>query len=232
MKKKLLLTFFIACLTLSTLIGCSSNTAEDNTDKTQDTNKEENDSNASEDTEEADDNEGSEGTQEPEETPIVRALEEVDATEFTAVETAFTNVVLSLREKGLISEDFVCVTMDTKTIKFDITPDNGTVDLTLYKPDATNDFYIFALDQNLWYLEGFGELINGIDPAPYNKEAILAMLSLVSADSQAIFDTIDQTYFSAFALSEEEWTAVGSCQMRDGGTAIENAWSYHIKTDE
>ncbi len=160
---------------------------------------------------------------------IVQVNGNVDSAKVTAVETSFTPIINALREKGMIGATDVCVTIDESAIKFDITPNNDTIDLALYTTDEANGIYTFALDQNLWYLEGFGELINGIDPAPYNKDAIHAMLGLISSQPAEIFNTIDQTYFSCYSLSVDEWTPIGDCQMMDGADSVPGAWSYLIK---
>lgn len=254
MKKKILLMLILSTFCIATLAGCTSEPNGDNTtSETESDVKEDENIEDTDDGTENEDTEGSEnadtdnsdssgetedtesssssssGSEESTKVAIVQVNGTVDAAEVTAVETVFTGLVNKLRENGLISATDICVTIDETSIKFDITPNNSTVDLTLYKTDVANSIYTFALDQNLWYLEGLGEKINGIDPAPYNKEAIYAMLGLISTQPEAIFNVIDQTYFSCYSLSTTEWTAVGDCQMMDGGDSVSNAWSYIIK---
>ena len=169
-----------------------------------------------------------ETVEEQKETPIVQKVGEVDEAEFVKVETAFTDIVKKMREDKLINDNDICVIMDSASIKVDITFENTTTDIILSKDESTGVFTL-ALDHGFMWLEGLSESINDIDLALYNKELLLALLSVVSAEPQTIFDTIDQTYFSSFYISDTEWTTVGDCQMMDGADSIEGAYSYKIK---
>jgi len=159
--------------------------------------------------------------------PIVRVDGDVDKAEVSKVESAFESLVKKMRADGLVKETDVCVVMNADSIKADIALGSADADLELIKDVATG-IYTLKLDWNFIWLEGFGEKINGIDPATYNKELLLALLSVVSEEPQKIFDIIDQTYFSSFALSDKEWTQVGDCYMIDGGGAAEDYFAYYI----
>ena len=110
---------------------------------------------------------------------------------------------------------------------FDITRGNNPKDLVLSVDSA--GVYTLALDYDFWFLEGFGPLVNGIDPAPYNKEMLQNFLSLISDEPMTLFNTIDQVYFSSYGLSGTSYLAVGDCYMMDGLASVPNAWSFKIK---
>ncbi len=154
-------------------------------------------------------------TQAPADAPIVKAIGTVDANSYKKAETAFEGIVKKLRKDGLVSSQDVCVTMDNTTVKVDITFKDTDTDLTLVK-DASSGVYTLTLDFQCVWVAGLTEKVNGIERAPYNKELLLALLSLVSEQPQALFETIDKCYFSSYSLSDTDWTAVGDCYMRDG----------------
>lgn len=72
------------------------------------------------------------------------------------------------------------------------------------------------------------EKINGIDPATYNRELLLALLSVISNTPQDLFDTIDLTYFSSYSLGDKSWTAVGDCYMMNAEYVWEDYLSKRI----
>ena len=165
----------------------------------------------------------------PTKTPIVQAVGDVDASAYQKVESAFENIVNTMRTDGLISSDAVCIIMDANSIKVDITFDSEEIDILLCKEN--DNVYTLILDYDFIWLEGFSTAINGIDPAPYNRELLLALLGVVSSEPQTLFDTIDLTYFSSYSLSGTEWTQVGDCYMLDGDMVVDDFISYHITKD-
>lgn len=144
------------------------------------------------------------------------------------VEDAFDSIYKKMYTDGLTGEKDKFITLNKDSIAVDITFSNETKDLTLYW-DAETKVYTFAIDMDCWYIPNTGEKINGIDPAEYNKELTLTLLGLISADAQGLYEKIDATLYSAFTLSDSEWTEVGDCMLMDGGTSVENAYSYKIK---
>ena len=159
--------------------------------------------------------------------PIVKVEGKVDKAEVGKAEDAFTSIVKRMRADGLVKATDVCVTMDANSIKADITLDTPDADLELAKDNDTG-IYTLKLDYDFVWLEGFCPAINGIDPANYNRELLLALLSVISDNPQEIFDIIDQTYFSSFVLGDKEWTEAGGCYMMDGETVWEDYFSYKI----
>lgn len=163
----------------------------------------------------------------PTEAEIVKKVGSVDNTEYAKVVSAFESIVKKMRTDGIVKSSEVCVTMDSTSIKVDITFNNKTTDLVLTKDSSTN-IYTLALDYDFEWLEGFASTVNGKDSATYNKEMLIALLSIVSGESEALFDTIDLTYHSSYCLSTTDWTAVGDCYMIDGASSVANAFSYKI----
>lgn len=166
-------------------------------------------------------------TQASADAPIVKAIGTVDANSYKKAETAFEGIVKKLRKDGLVSSQDVCVTMDNTTVKVDITFKDTDTDLTLVK-DASSGVYTLTLDFQCVWVDGLCEKINGIDPASYNKELLISLLSLVSEQPQALFETIDKCYFSCYSLSDTEWTSVGDCYMRDGDYKYDVFCQYQI----
>jgi len=151
----------------------------------------------------------------------------VDAAEVSKVENAFASLVQKLRADGLVKNTEVCVVMDANSIKADITLDTTDADLELAK-DSDTGVYTLKLDYDFVWLEGFCPAINGIDPANYNRELLLVMLSVISDKPQEIFDIIDQTYFSSYVLGDKEWTEAGGCYMMDGESVCEDYFAYKL----
>ena len=164
---------------------------------------------------------------EPAEIPVVKMSGEDGLFAGETVKAAVLATVEKLREDGLIAEDFVCLTMDKERLIFDITPGNTTNDMVL-SVDA-DGVYTLAMDYDFWFMEGFGPLVNGIDPAPYNKEMLLNFLGLISEKPAELYNTIDMVYFSSYGLSGTGYLAVGDCYMMDGLDSVPGAWSFKIK---
>lgn len=141
--------------------------------------------------------------------------------------TAFEDIVNKLRTDGVVGEDDICVIMDDTGIKVNITFADDSSDIELIKKD---DVYLLILDYDFTWLEGFGEKINDIDPASYNKELLLAILKTISDEPQVIFDRIDMDYHSAAGLSDTEWTEVGDCLIISDDMKVDEYISYKIKT--
>ena len=166
----------------------------------------------------------------PTEVPVVKVNGKVDSAKVKKAEAAFKDLVKKMRKTGLVKATDVCVTMDATSIKADITLNSTDADLALYK-DETTGGYLLHLDYDFIWLEGFGEKINGIDPAEYNKELLLALLSVISETPQALFDTIDLTYFSSYSLGDKSWTPVGDCYMMDAEYIWGDYFAYKIVTE-
>ena len=160
-------------------------------------------------------------------TPVVKVITAASLFDINAVHEAAAETVEKLRENGLLAEDAVCLVMDGKSLSFDITTGNNTKDLVLSVD--SEGVYTLALDYDFWFLEGFGPLVNGIDPAPYNKEMLQNFLGLISNEPMTLFNTIDMVYFSSYGLSGTSYLAVGDCYMMDGLSSVPNAWSFKIK---
>ncbi len=213
-KKTLMILVTVAMLSFTLLLGCSNKKEDDEAQKTTEAQTE-----GVTQTQAA--------TQTPTEAPIVKAVGTVDSAEYKKTEAAFEGIVKKLRTDGLVSSQDVCVTMDNTTVKVDITFKDADTDLKLVK-DASSGVYTLTLDFQCVGVEGLCEKINGIDPAPYNKELLIALLGLVSEQPQTILDTIDKCYFSCYSLSDTEWTSIGDCYMRDGEYEYDVFCQYQI----
>ena len=163
----------------------------------------------------------------PTEVPIVQTVGSVDNAEYEKAVKAFESIVKKMRADGLVKSSDVCVTMDNTSIKVDITFDNSDIDLTLQKDNSTN-VYTLTFDYNFIWLEGFGPTVNGKDPALYNKDLLIAVLSMVSNEPQALFNRIDLDCFSPASLSQTEWTEIGDCFIKSGGMVVNEYISYNI----
>ena len=161
---------------------------------------------------------------------FVQISDDVDKEYADSVKAAFSDIIKEMQTDGIIASNATCITMDKSTVKVDITPSNSTTDLVLSKDESTG-VYTLALDKEFMWLEGLSPSINGKDPAKYNKKLLVSLLSIISEQSQTVFDTIDQTYFSSFALSTTEWTQIGDIYMIDGADSVPNAFSYKIRKE-
>ena len=106
--------------------------------------------------------------------------------------------------------------------------DNTDIDLMLQK-DARTKIYTLTFDYNFTWLEGFGPTVNGKDPALYNKELLLAILSMVSDEPEVVFDRIDLDCFSPASLSGTEWTEIGDCFIKSNGMKVYEYLSYSLE---
>lgn len=158
---------------------------------------------------------------------IVKKEGKVNESTYKKAVTAFEDIVNKLRTDGVVGEDDICVIMDDNGIKVNITFVDDSSDIELIKKD---DVYLLILDYDFTWLEGFGEKINDIDPAVYNKELLLSILKMVSDEPQVIFDRIDMDYHSAAGLSDTDWTEVGDCLIISGDMKVDEFISYKIKT--
>ena len=167
----------------------------------------------------------------PKEAPIVQAVGSVDNAEYEKAVKGFEGIVKKLRADGLVNSSDVCVAMDETSIKVDITFDNSDVDLTLQKDTDTKE-YTLTFDYNFTWLEGFGPTVKDKDPALYNKELLLATLSMISSEPQVLFNRIDLDCFSAAGLSQTEWTEIGDCFIKSGEVVVDEYISYNITKEE
>lgn len=160
--------------------------------------------------------------------PIVQKSGTVDNATYEKAVKAFESIVKKMRADGLVKSSDVCVRMDSNTINVDITFDNTDIDLMLQK-DARTKIYTLTFDYNFTWLEGFGPTVNGKDPALYNKELLLAILSMVSDEPEVVFDRIDLDCFSPASLSGTEWTEIGDCFIKSNGMKVYEYLSYSLE---
>ncbi len=161
------------------------------------------------------------------EVPFIKTVGDVDDATYNKAVKAFEGIVKKMYADGLVSQDAVCITLDNTKVEVDITFDNDDVDLKLSK-DSSANIYTLAFDYNFTWLEGFGPMVNGKEPAPYNKELIIATLGMVSDEPQLLFDRIDLDCFSAASLSSEKWTEIGDCFIKSGEVVVDEYISYNI----
>ena len=168
-------------------------------------------------------------SQNEKEAPIVQVTGDVSDAAYEKVVNAFEDIVRKMRADGLVKQSDVCVTMDETSIKVDITFDNSDVDLVLVKNEGTEmEEYTLTFDYNYSWLEDFGPKVNGKDPAKYNKELMLAILSTISEEPDQLFARIDLDCFSAASLSESEWEKAGDAFIKSGGWSKNEYISYNI----
>ncbi len=209
--KKILLIFLCLIMVLS-VIGCGDKKEENKTtDKTTTGNNKE---------------VSSESNVNDEDNLIVKKEGNVNEAAYKKAITVFEDVVNKLRTDGVVGANDICVIMDDTSIKVDITFGDSSTDIELRK---NGDAYLLILDCDFTWLEGFGEKINDIDPASYNKELLLATLKIISDEPQLIFDRIDMDYHSAAGLSDSEWTEVGDCLIISDDIKVDEYISYKIK---
>lgn len=206
--KKLLVTLLIAVMAIA-MIGCEPKPVEGETEKTPVTES------------------GDKDDSELKEAPIVQAIGTVDDAEYQKAVNAFETIVKKMRTDGLVTEDDICVKMDDKSVYVDITFDNDDVDLWITK-DGSGSGHTLTFDYNFIWLPEFGPTVNGKDPALYNKELLVAILSLVSDEPQVVFDRIDLDCFSAAGLSNTEWETVGDIRIMSGEMVVDEFISYKI----
>ena len=166
-------------------------------------------------------------TPKPTEVPIVKKDGNVEKAAYEKAVKAFEGIVKRMRADGLVKETDVCVTMDATSIKVDITFDNSDIDLMLSLDESTH-IYTLIFDYNFIWLEGFGPKVNGKDPAAYNKELLIATLSMVSDEPMELFDRIDLDCFSAAGLSSVKWTEIADCFIMSGTFILDESISYLI----
>lgn len=169
--------------------------------------------------------------EEPTEVPIVQAIGNVDEAQYEKAVKAFEPVVKKMRADGLVKADDICVTMDGSGIVADITFDNEECDLILLKDNKSNS-YTLIMNYDFTWLEGFGPTVNGKDPAHYNKDILIAMLSMVSDEPEVVFDRIDLDCFSAFGLYGDKWTQIADCFLMNDGMKVDEYISYKITTED
>ncbi|MBQ6815431.1 MAG: PT domain-containing protein [Lachnospiraceae bacterium] len=166
-------------------------------------------------------------TQEPVEAPIVKKEGTVADADYKKAVSAFENIVKKMRTDGLVKSSDVCVTMDSTSIKVDITFDNKDTDIVLIKDSSTN-VCTLTFDYDFMWLEGYATVIKGKDTALYNKDILLALLSIVSNEPQILFDRIDLDCFSPASLDTEKWTEIGDSFIKSGGMKVDEYISYNI----
>ncbi len=167
----------------------------------------------------------------PSDAPIVTKEGTVNDADYQKAVSAFENIVKKMRTDGLVKSTDACVTMDSTTLKVDITFDNNDIDLTL-KKDSNTNIYTLTLDYDFTWLEGFGPTVNGKDPAIYNKELLIAALSTISDEPNVVFDRIDQDCFSAFGLYSDKWIQIADCSLMSGPMEVNKYISYYLTKED
>lgn len=140
----------------------------------------------------------------------------VDVKLLAKVETAFAASVKEMKTAGLVGADEACVMVTESGI-------SGRGHL------LTNDGegYILTIQGDALWLDDMCAEINGVNPAPYNKKMLVAMLGVISDDATALFNRIDEDCFSANSLSGTEWETVGDCYIK-GDAFTGDSISYNI----
>lgn len=169
-------------------------------------------------------------TSTPTPVPIVKVVGNVDKAAVKKAETAFTDIVKKLRADGLVGKNDICVVMTPEMITADITLNTEAADISLVKnADGT---YELRMEWDFIWLEGFCESINGKDPAKYNEELLLAMLSILADEPKEVMSLIDQSYFSSFSFGTAQWTEAGGCYIMDADGEFEKYISYRLRSDK
>lgn len=226
-RNKLWVLITIMVLSFSMLVACATESEKKDDNLSIDNSTIAEESSAPEVTEEPTEEITQEPDTSPLETPIVQTIGNVDPAEYEKAVSVFEDVVIKMREDGLVSTSDICVTMDSTSVKVDITFDNDDVDLMICVDSSTNE-YTLTFDYDFTWLEGFGPTVNDKDPALYNKDLMVAILSMVSNEPQALFDRIDLDCHSAAGLSQTEWSEIGDCYIKSGEMVVDEYISYNI----
>ena len=180
-------------------------------------------------------------TQKPEETttskpvqedaPIVKKIGKVDEAFYNKAVKAFEGPVKKLRKDGLVKKSDVCVTMEGKNIKIDINYADKDSDLTLLYNSNTK-IYELVVDYDFCWISELAVKINGKDSAPYNKELLKALISMVSDEVEVVYNRIDLDCFSAMGLDNEKWVNVGDISIKGGNFVADKLFSYYITKED
>lgn len=164
-------------------------------------------------------------TSTPTPVPILRVMGDVDPELVQKAEQAFTNIVNRMRADGVAGKKDIGIVLHPESVRADITFDNDTLDL-LFAKNPENDIYTLRIDWNFTWVEGMSPLINGIDPAPYNKEILMAALRTFTETPEEVFFNIDMNCFSCLTLNG--WTEAGDCYIMEGDTVFEEYIEYFL----
>lgn len=149
-------------------------------------------------------------------TSFVKTEGKVDKALLVKVENVFAASVKEMKDAGLISKDEACITIT-----------GGDIYSRGHSLTKDGEGYILTVQSDYLWAEGMCPLINGVDPAPYNKKMLVAMLDVISDDATALFNRIDEDCFSANSLSGTEWETVGDCYIK-GDAFTGDSISYNI----
>lgn len=139
-KNKLWVLITIIVFSFSMLVACATESEKKDDNLSIDNSTIAEESSASEVTEEPTEEITQESETSPLETPIVQTIGNVDPAEYEKAVSAFEDVVIKMREDGLVSTSDICVTMDSTSVKVDITFDNDDVDLMICVDSSTNEY--------------------------------------------------------------------------------------------
>ena len=172
-------------------------------------------------------------TKKPEEVeaPIVQKVGTVDEAFYNKAVKAFEGPVKKMRQDGLVKKSDVCVSMEGKNIKVDINYADKDSDLALIY-NADTKIYEFVVDFDFCWLSELAVQINGKDSAPYNKELLKALISMVSDEVEVVYDRIDMDCFSAMGLGNDKWVNIGDIAIKGGNYVADTSFSYLITKED
>lgn len=165
------------------------------------------------------------------EAPIVTKIGSVDTTQYNKVVKAFESIVKKMRQDGIVKKSDVCVTMEGTTIKVDINYADKDSDLALIY-SADSKVYELVVDYDFCWLSELALKINGKDSAPYNKELMKALLSMVTDEVDIVFNRIDLDCFSAMGLGDDKWVNIGDISIKGGNYVADKSFSYLITKED
>ncbi len=165
------------------------------------------------------------------EAPIVKKVGSVDNTQYNKAVKAFESTVKKMRQDGIVKKTDICVTMEGKDIKVDINYADKDYDLLL-KYNGNSKVYELVVDYEFCWLSELAIKINGKDSAPYNRELLKALLSMVSDEVETVFDRIDMDCFSANSLDTEKWSWSGDCFIKGGQFKVDQLFSYYLTKEK
>ena len=165
------------------------------------------------------------------EAPIVQKVGSVDEAFYNKAVKAFEGPVKKIRQDGLTKKSDVCVSMEGKNIKVDINYADKESDLALIY-NANSKIYELVVDFDFCWLSELAVKINGKDSAPYNKELLKALISMVSDEVEIVYNRIDLDCFSAMGLGTDKWVNIGDIAIKGGNFVADKSFSYFITKED
>lgn len=172
-------------------------------------------------------------TKKPEEVeaPIVQKIGNVDEVFYNKAVKTFEGPVKKMRQDGLVKKSDVCVSMEGKNIKVDINYADKDSDLALIY-NADSKVYEFVVDFEFCWLNELALQINGKNSAPYNKDLLKALISMVSDEVEIVYNRIDLDCFSAMGLGTDKWVNIGDIAIKGGNFVADKSFSYFITKED